>query len=66
MSTSLRGSVSPWVLVLVCSLPGTYHCWRQALPLRGSVVPARFHWCQSQRIPEHFSPEQHEVFPSHY
>ena len=38
-----------------CTSPGRRHphCWRQTLPLRGSIVPGRFHWYQSWRIPRH-------------
>ena len=36
-------------------------CWPQSLPLRGSVIPVRFHWYWSQRIPRQFSPESHAV-----
>ena len=45
-----------------CSSPGRRrpHCWRQTRPFRGSIVPGRFHWYQSWRIPRHFSPELHE------
>ena len=38
-----------------------FHCWRQMLSLRESSVPSNFHGRRSQRIPRHFSPEQHEV-----
>ena len=30
---------TPLVLVLVCSLPETFHSWRQTLTLRRDVVP---------------------------
>ena len=38
------------VLVLVCSLPVTYHCWRKMLPLRGSVVAP-----EGLRVPGHIT-----------
>ena len=45
------GSCAGCVLIRFC----------RAIPLRGRIAPAKFHGCRSQRIPRHFSPQQHEV-----
>ena len=46
--TAMIAPPLPMVLLLVCyvtlfvfSLPGTFHSWRQMLPLRGHIVPVR-------------------------
>ena len=53
-SVCVVACISPTVVIF-----GT--CWTQSLPWRGCVIPVRFHWNWSQRIPRQFSLEQHAV-----